>query len=79
VPLFRISVVNGAFSASDEHELPSAIEARAEALKGALAIGSDEVVKGKPFFGAEVKIEEGGELVQRFVVSVGASAIEPDR
>jgi len=55
MPTFRISVLNETFSARDEHELATATAARNEAIRGALAIGSDEVVKGKQFFGAEVK------------------------
>ena len=43
-----------------------------------LAIGSEEVVDGKEFFGAEVKIEKGDELLRRFVVSIGASPIAPN-
>jgi hypothetical protein len=74
--LFRISVVNATFSACDEHELSTISDARLEAIKSALAIGSEEVTKGKEFFGAEVKIEESDTLVARFVVSVGASPIE---
>ena len=76
MPTFRISVLNETFSACDEHELDTATDARAEAIKGALAIGSDEVTKGKQFFGAEVKIEHGDGLIERFVVSVGASPLE---
>jgi hypothetical protein len=76
VPTFRISVLNETFSACDEHELTTATAARNEAIKGALAIGSEEVAKGKKFFGAEVKIQQGDELIGRFVVSVGASPIE---
>jgi hypothetical protein len=76
VPLFRISVLNETFSACGEHELATASDAKTEGIKGALAMGSDEVSKGKQYFGAEVKIEEGDELVGCFVVSVGASPIE---
>lgn len=79
MPVFRISVVNETFSACDEHELPTYSEARTEAIKGALEIGSEEVAKGKEFFGAEVKVEKGGELVGRFVVSVGAFPIAPSK
>jgi hypothetical protein len=77
MPLFRITVVNETFTACDEHELATTSEARTEALRGALAIGSDEVANGKEFFGAEVKLERGDEVVARFVVSVGASPIAP--
>src|SRR4051812_10988800 len=73
-----LSVLNETFTACDEHELTTATDARDEGIKGALAIGSDEVAKGKHFFGAEVKIEQGEELIGRFVVSVGASPIEDD-
>jgi len=79
MPLFRISVLNGTFHACDEHELATASDAKTEGIKGALAIGSDEVSKGKQLFGAELKIEEGDELVGRFVVSVSASPIENGR
>ena len=56
---------------------PQAMPKR-RALK-ARSIGSDEVSKGKQYFVAEVKIEEGDELVGRFVASVGASPIENGR
>ena len=79
MPIFRISVLNETFSASGEHELATADKAKTEGVKGALAIGADEVSRGNQFFGAEVKIEDGGELVGRFVVSVGASPIEDGR
>ncbi len=79
VPVFRISVVNETFSACEELEFPTASEARTAAIKGALAIGSEEVVNGKEFFGAEVKIEKGDELLRRFVVSIGASPIAPNK
>ena len=76
MPTFRISVLNETFSARDEHDLTTAADARDEAIKGALAIASDEILKGKRFFGAEVRIEDGEDLVERYVVSVGASPIE---
>ena len=76
MPTFRISVVNKTFSACEEHELATAGEARTQGIKGALAIGCDEVAKGKEFFGAEVKVEKDEVLLGRFVVSVGASPIE---
>ena len=76
MPTFRITVINEKFSATDDHELASRDEAHRHGVKGALAIGADEIWNGKRFFGAEVKIEEGGEVVGRFVVSIGSSPLQ---
>ena len=75
MPQFAITVVNDTFRARDVHDLRSADEAGAEALKGALAIGADEVCKGKKFFGAEVTVEQGDEMIGRFIVSLGATRL----
>lgn len=76
MPTFRIIVVNQTFTAADDHELPSVQAARNYGIKAALGIGADEVSGGKPFFGAEVKIEQGDNLLGRFVVSIGASQLQ---
>ena len=47
-----------------------------QGIKAALAMGTDEVNAGKPFFGAEITIEDGAEMLSRFVVSVGASPLK---
>ena len=75
MPTFRIRVINTEFDDSNEIDRPSADQARAEALKSALQIGVDEVCKGTPFFGAEVRVENGGEIVERLVVAVGVSPL----
>ena len=75
MPPFRISVVDDGRSASDEHELSTAEEARCEAIKAALQIGAEEVIDGKPFFGAEAIVEQDGQVVGRFVVSIGVSPL----
>lgn len=75
MPTFKISVVNETFASSNDHEVPSLDSARAQALQAALRIGSDEIVAGKQFFAAEVKVEAANEVVCRFVVSVGASQL----
>ena len=75
MPVYRINVVNEDFTASNEHEVSSADAAQLEGLKAALAMGADDVFRGKAFFGAEVSVEEDGETVRRLVVSVGASPI----
>lgn len=76
MPTFCITVVNETFHSSNHHEAATATEAQQRAVKAALEIGIEEVSKGKPFFGAEVKIEDGDELVGRFVVSMGASPLQ---
>lgn len=75
MPKFRIRVINTAFDDSNEINRPSADEARAEALKGALQIGVNEICNGTPFFGAEVRIENGDEVVERLIVAVGVSPL----
>lgn len=76
MPTFRITVTNQTFSASDDHELASLADATRQGIKAALDIGTDEVANGKPFFGAEVHVEEGDETLGKFVVSVGMSPIQ---
>ena len=75
MPNYRISVINHAFNATDEYEMDTQEAAENQGLKSALSIGTDEVLKGKPFFAAEVRVEHGTTL-SRFVVSVGASPIQ---
>lgn len=76
MPVFRISVVNEHFSASNAHDLPSVEVARAEAIKGALQIGTSEICEGKSLFGAEVCVEHEGERLGRFIVSIGVSPLQ---
>ena len=75
MPRFRIRVINTDFDSSNEIDLPSTDRVRAEALKGALQIGVNEVCDGTPFFGAEVRIESGDEILERLVVAVGVSPL----
>ena len=75
MPTFRIRIINNEFDNSNEIERPSADAVRADALKGALQIGVDEVCNGTPFFGAEIRIEEGDQVVERLVVAVGVSSL----
>jgi hypothetical protein len=74
--IFRITVINQTFQACTDHELDSVEAARKQGIRGALAIGADEVANGKPFFGAEVKLEDGEEVVGRFLVSIGSSPLQ---
>ena len=79
MPVFRVSVVNETFESSNHHDAATVSEAQQRAIKGALEIGVEELSKGKPFFGAEVRVENGDELVSRFVVSMGVSALQLPR
>ena len=76
MPPFRISVVNHTFSATNDQDLPSFEEARKQAIKAAIAIGSDEVAKGESFFGAEVLVESGEETLCRVMVAIGTSPLQ---
>ena len=76
MPTFTISVVNEEFTARNERELMSCGAAREEAIRGALQIGTDVVVGGKSFFGAEVTILEGSEVLDRFVIAIDASSLK---
>jgi hypothetical protein len=76
VPPFRIIIVNETTSAADDHDLSTAEQAQREAIKAALNIGTDEILNGKPFFGAEAKVEHAGEVVKRYVVSIGVSPLQ---
>jgi hypothetical protein len=75
MPTFQIRVINTDYDDSSEVDRPSTDEARAEALKGALQIGVEEVCNGSPFFGAEVCIESGSEVLERLVVAIGVSPL----
>ena len=76
MPTYRITVVNQTFRASNQHECPSTDAARKHGIRAALAIGSDEVMNGKPFFGAEVQVEQDDEMLGRFIVSIGSSPLQ---
>ena len=75
MPGFRMHIVNEDFEASDEFEAADADSARQAALKSALDIGLDEVIKGKKLFAAEVKVEGEGQPTKRFIATVGASPL----
>ena len=77
MPTFRIDIVNEDFSATEERELADADAARQEALRGAVAMGADELCSGKAMlFGAEVSVTEDDLPGKRFVVTVGASPLK---
>ena len=76
MPVFTIRIVNEHFAQSNNHEVHSLDRASSQALRGALEIGVDEVVNGKSFFAAEIRVETANEVVGRFMVSIGASPLQ---
>lgn len=76
MPTFTIKIVNETFNSSNNHSGSSMDAAKTQALKGALAVGAEEIIGGKQFFAAEVKIDTANETVARFVVSIGTSPLQ---
>jgi hypothetical protein len=75
MPNFLIRVVNDEFIAENEEEHPSAEMATEQAIKGALSVGVDAIIAGKPFFAAEVIVAEGNAR-QRYAVAIGVSSLK---
>ena len=76
MPTFRISIINEHLNCSSDYQCADEAAARRNAISGALAIATDDVMKGDPFFGAEVRVDQGGAPVARFVVAVGLSPLK---
>lgn len=76
MPNFRLSIVNEHFSDTMDLKARDVVPAWQEAIKTAITIAADQVSHGSPFFGAEVRLEEGKKLVGRYVVSVGATPLK---
>lgn len=76
MPTFNVTVINEDFTASDEHECQSQEVALKQAIKAAITIATDHVAAGKPYFAAEVLIEEDSKRIARYVIGVGASRLK---
>ena len=76
MPNYRISVVKKHFRTSDDFDVANVEMARAQALRGALEIGVDEVCNGAMFFGAQISIECEGAEPERVVIAIGASPLQ---
>jgi len=76
MPTYRVSIINEHFSQDGEQEAPDVVTAWQKALRATIEIAADEVSHGNPFFGAEVKLEEGNKQIGRYVVSVGATPLK---
>ena len=73
---FQMSIVNEHFADTAGLEAKDELHAWQEAIKSAIVIAADQVSHGNPFFGAEVKLENGNKLIGRYVVSVGAAPLK---
>jgi hypothetical protein len=72
----RLSIINEHFSGTSDLKATDEMRAWQEAIKSAITIAADQVSHGNPFFGAEIRLEEGEKLVGRYVVSVGATPLK---
>jgi len=76
MPTYSINIVNEHFTQSAELEAPEVSKAWQNAIASAIAIASEQVSHGNPFFGAEVTLAEGNKQIGRYVVSVGATPLK---
>jgi len=75
MPVYRITIVNRDFRATEDIEAAGSDAARSGALRGALNIGTDEVCEGKMFFGAEIVIQGDGGNPERLMVAIGTTPL----
>ncbi len=75
MPTFQITVTNDEFISSDEVDLATSETAYAMALKSALEMGCDQMLQGRPVYGAEVTVSDGN-APQRFLVTIATSPLK---
>jgi hypothetical protein len=75
MPVFQVHITNNDYESGTDVERDTRDEVRNDAILSAIQIGADEISTGSPFFGAEVRIESGGEVLERMVVAVGISQL----
>jgi hypothetical protein len=73
--MFQIRITNSSFDDCSESDLADAAVARAEGLRAALQIGAEEICRGSSFFAAEAQVERDGEILDRFIVSIGTAPL----
>jgi hypothetical protein len=76
MPTYQIEIINEHFSQSADLEARDVVTAWQKAMSSTITIAADQVSHGNPFFGAEVKLSEGGKQIGRYVVSVGATPLK---
>ncbi len=75
MPTFQITIVNDEFRSTSESNAVDLPSARAEAIKGVMEVGAEQITSGKTLFGAEVTVGDG-EVRERFIVSIGVSPLK---
>ena len=73
--VYHVSINNQVFSDSEDVDARNLKAARADALRGALQIGADEICRGKTFFGAEIIIQNKGGDIERRLLAIGVSTL----
>lgn len=76
MPTYSIRIINKDFAACEPVDVENEEAARSQGLKGALQIGVEEVCQGKPFFAAEVSIENAEKTIERMMVAIGTSPLQ---
>ena len=75
LPPYVIRIVNETFTESAEAELSNLDAAHNYAIKATIDIGTEEVLRGEPFFLADTSVEQGGEVLKRTRVSITTSSL----
>lgn len=73
---YSVNVLNEHFISEDDIQAKDEPAALKAALRSALAIATEQVAAGKPFFGAVVTLKREEETLSRVVVSVGAAQLK---
>ena len=76
MPTYSVTIINEHFSQSADEEARDIVEAWQRAIGSAIAIAGDQVSHGSPFFGAEVRLDEGNKRIGRYVLAVGVSPLK---
>lgn len=76
MPSYTVTIVNEHFTQTGEQESRDNIEAWRTAIASTITIAADQVSHGSAFFGAEVTVTLGKELIGRYLVSVGATPLK---
>ena len=76
MPTYSVTIINEHFSQSADEEARDVVEAWQRAIGSAIAIAGDQVSHGSPFFGAEVRLDEGNKRIGRYVLAVGVSPLK---
>ena len=76
MPTYSVTIINEHFSQSADEDARDVVEAWQRAIGSAIAIAGDQVSHGSPFFGAEVRLDEGNKRIGRYVLAVGVSPLK---